>query len=319
MKVLVTGGSGFVGGHVIEALSAHHEGVAMARSDRSAAVVRGFGAAPVRCSLDDVSAEQLQGVDAVVHAAAYVEEWGEEADYWRANVDGTQRLLDAARAAGVRRFVAVSTNATVFDGRGQRQVDESCPYADDPRFPYGRSKAESERRVLAANDAGFTTIAVRPCFVWGPRDNSVLPALTRMVAEGSFVWLDQGRAVVSTTHVFNLVHAIERALVGGEGGQAYFVTDGEPTDVRSFLSGLAATAGLEVDAAWSVPSAAVVGLATALEAVWRRMGWDSTPPVTRMAALLMAADMTVTDAKARTELGYLPPVGRAEGLHQLAA
>jgi nucleoside-diphosphate-sugar epimerase len=317
MKVFVTGGSGFVGGHVIEALAKTHEVLAMARSERSAAVVEGFGATAVRCSLDDVSAAHLEGVDAVVHAAAYVEEWGRPEDYWSANVDGTQRLLDAARAAGVARFVAVSTNATVFDGRGQQQVDESWAYADDPRFPYGVSKAEAERRVLGADAEGFTTVALRPCFVWGPRDNTVLPAVVRMVEDGTFVWLDQGRAVVSTTHVHNLVHAVQRALVSGQGGRAYFVTDGDDTTLRRFIGDLARTEGLDVDAAWSVPGRVVVGAAAALEATWRALGWQTTPPVTRMAALLMSADMTVVDQRAREELGYLPVVRREEGLRQL--
>jgi len=318
MKVFVTGGSGFVGGHVIEALAARHEVVAMARSARSATTVAERGARAVRCSLDDVDASHLAGVDVVVHAAAYVEEWGPEEAYWQANVEGTQRLLDAARQAGVRRFVQVSTNATVLDGTGQRGVDEEVPYPAHRHFPYGATKAEAERRVLAANDEALTTLAVRPCFVWGPRDNSVLPALVRMVEEGSFVWLDAGRATVSTTHVDNLVHAVQRALTHGVGGRAYFVADDRDTTIRDFLEGLGRSAGLTLPTR-SLPSAPVRWLAAGIEAVWRTLGIERTPPLTRMAAVLMSSDMTVATDRARQELGWEPVVTVDQGLRSLAA
>ncbi|MEZ4318937.1 MAG: NAD-dependent epimerase/dehydratase family protein [Myxococcota bacterium] len=318
MRVFVTGGSGFVGGHVIEALSRSHEVLAMARSAKSAEVVERLGARAVRTDLDRIDASVLAGVDVVVHSAAYVEEWGPEEAYWSANVGGTDRMLEAARAAGVKRFVLVSTNATVFDGKGQLGVDETLAAPVHDRFPYGASKAEAERRVLAANTDGFTTIAVRPCFVWGPRDNSVLPALRRMVSEGSFVWLDQGRAQVSTTHVDNLVHAIECALTGGRGGQAYFVADDGDTDIRGFISGLAESDGLVLPGR-SVPSWLVRGLARTLETTWRLLGLKGTPPVTLMAARLMSSDMTVRSDKARAELGWAPVVDRVGGLAAMAA
>ena len=230
MKVFVTGGSGFVGGHLIERLAQQHEVFALARSEVAANKVAAFGATPVRASLASISAEHLRGMDAVIHAAAHVEEWGPEEAYWEANVVGTQRMLDVARAASVGRFVLVSTNATVFDRLGQRDVDETHAYPAHAGFPYGLTKAGAERRVLAANAPGFTTVSVRPCFVWGPRDTTLLPALRRMADQGGFVWLDGGRAQVSITHVGNLVEALVCALSSGRGGEAYFVADPEPTE-----------------------------------------------------------------------------------------
>ncbi len=321
MRVFVTGGSGFVGGHVIEDLVGAHEVRAMARSDRSAEKVEAFGAVAVRCSLEDIGPEHLKGVDAIVHAAAYVEEYGPESAYFDANVGGTQRLLDAAREAGVSRFVLVSTNATVFDGKGQLQVDEQAAYTELGPFPYGRSKAEAERRVLAANDGSLTTVAVRPCFVWGPRDNSVLPALKRMADEGSFVWLDGGRAKVSTTHVDNLVHAVVRGLEAAPervGGEAFFVTDEDDTDLRAFLTALATANGFALPGR-SMPSWLVRTIAAGLAGLWAVMGRTTPPPVTRMAALLMSSDMTVQTTKARARLGWKPVVGRQEALAKMAA
>ena len=318
MRIFITGGSGFVGGHLIEALSARHEVLAMARSDRSAALVEGYGARAVRCSLEDVSAEHLAGVDVVIHAAAAVEEWG-TADYFqRLNVEGTERVLAAARGAGARRFIQISTNAAVFEARDQLDVDEAAPYPSRWPFLYAETKAEAERRVLAANGPDLTALALRPCFIWGPRDNSVLPAVQEMAAQGRFMWLDGGRAEVSTTHVANLVAAVERALTHGEGGQTYFIADADTVSLREFLEGLAGSVGLALPTR-SAPGALVRPAASAVEATWRLLGLSSTPPVTRMAAALMSTAMTVRTDKARAELGWSPVMARPEGLRQLSS
>ena len=117
----------------------------------------------------------LVGAEVVVHAAAFVEEWGTREQFWQGNVEGTTRMLAAAKAGGVRRFLHVGTEAALFDGHDLRDVDESAPYPARQRYLYSETKAEAERRVLAANAAGFETLSVRPRLVWGPRDTSVLP------------------------------------------------------------------------------------------------------------------------------------------------
>jgi nucleoside-diphosphate-sugar epimerase len=317
MHVFVTGGSGFVGGHLIRALRAHgHEVSAMARSARSAARVEALGARSVRTDLASVTSESLAGVDAVIHAAAFVEEYGRREDYAAANIEGTRALLDAARSAGASRFVLVSTNAAVFEPGPQLGVDEAQPYPTTPAFPYGWSKAEAERLTLAADAPGFTTVAIRPCFVWGEGDTSVLPALRRMADDGSFVWLDGGRAEVSTTHVHNLVDALLVALERGRGGEAYFVADADDTDMRGFIGGLATSEGIDLPVR-SVPGGVVRAVARVLEFVWRALDRRSPPPVTYMAALLMSSSMTVRSDKAQRELGWTPRVTRAEGLARL--
>jgi len=314
MRVFVTGGSGFVGGHVIERLvAAGHEVAAMARSDRSARVVEGFGAEAVRCALGAVEPAHLEGCDAVVHAAAFVQEWGTREQFWTANVDGTQQLLDAARAGGVSRFVHVGTEAALFDGADLVGVDETAPYPERQRFLYSETKAEAERRVLAASSDGFIALSIRPRFVGGPRDTSVLPAIERMVADGGWMWIDGGRHRTSTCHVDNLTAAIERALTEGRGGEAYFVADDGERTLREFLGALGATAGLELGRR-SLPGP-VVRLAAALaEGVWRLLGRSSTPPITRFAAAMMSSTITVKTDKARRELGWAPEIGVEEGL-----
>jgi nucleoside-diphosphate-sugar epimerase len=313
MKVFVTGGSGFVGGHVIEALSPKHAVLAMARSPKSAEAVARYGATAVRADLDAVDASHLEGCDAVVHCAAYVEEWGTREQFWRGNVEGTTRVLDAARRAGVKRFVHIGTEAALFDGHDLVDVDEGHPYPAVQKYLYSETKAEAERRVLAADAEGFATVSVRPRFVWGPRDTSVLPAVLRMAREGAWAWLDGGRARTSTTHVLNLVRGVELALAEGNGGEAYFVADEGTRTLREFLTAMAKTQGVALPDR-SMPGAVARPLATALEGVWRALGIKKPPPMTAFAIAMMSREVTVNTAKAKRSLGYAPVIDVAAGL-----
>lgn len=317
MRVFVTGGSGFVGGHAIEAMvAAGHTVCAMARSEASAARVRAYGAEPVAAALDTVDASHLAGVDAVVHAAAFAEEWGTRAQFQAVNVEGTRRLLAAAREAGVRRFVHVSTEAVLFDGADLVDVDETAPLPARHRFLYPETKAAAERLVLAANAPDFTTLAVRPRLVWGPRDETLAPVLRRMAAEGSFAWLDGGRARTSTTHVANLAHALLLALSAGRGGEAYFVADDGTRTLREVLGSLVAPDGVALPDR-DVPGWLARPAAIAMEAAWSAVG--RKPPTTAFAAAMMSRTVTVRTDKARAELGYAPVVSVEAGLRALAA
>ncbi|WP_075097982.1 NAD-dependent epimerase/dehydratase family protein [Sandaracinus amylolyticus] len=320
MRVFVTGASGFVGGHLVEHLVRKgHDVRAMARSDRSAELARRYGATPVRCDLDDVRPEHLAECDAVIHAAARAEEWGTKDEFERANVDGTTRVLEAARRAGVRRFVHVGTEAAIFAGRDLVDVDERAPYPTSSPYLYGVTKAEAERRVLAASAPGFETLSIRPRLVWGTRDTTVLPAVLRMAETGRFAWLDGGRVRTSATHVHNIAHALELALTRGRPGNAYFVADAETHTMRDFLSQLAdAAAGVELGTR-NVPSSLARPLARVVESVWRTLGLRSTPPMTRFAIDMMSSTVTVSTKKARDELGYAPIVTYQDGLEELRA
>lgn len=319
MKLFVTGASGFVGGAFVKAFAKTHEIVAMSRSEKSDAKIRALGAAPLRCELGEVRTERLKGFDAVVHCAAYVEEWGPWDDYWRINVDGTKELLVAAKGADVRRFVHIGTEAALFYGQHMRDVDEHYPLALDSPYPYSRTKAHAEKVVREANDeaAAFTTIVVRPRFVWGEGDTTILPVVKTMVEKGQYAWIDGGRAKTSTTNIANLVHAMNLALTKGKGGEAYFVLDdGGPVVFRDFMTKMMQAAnvapGNRTVPGWLVRAIAYVG-----ETTFRTLGIKAKPPLTRFTANIMSRDCTLSDAKARRDMGYAPPVTREQGLEAL--
>lgn len=319
MHIFITGGSGFVGGHLIEALTAEgHRVSALSRSDASAARVRGYGAVPVRGDLACPPVEALRSADAVIHCAALAEEWGTRAQFFAANVEGTARMLAAARAAAVRRFVHIGTEAAFFTGHDLIDIDETQPYPSRQRYLYSETKAEAERRVLAASGPDLVTLSIRPRLVWGPRDATVLPAMLRMARAGSFAWIEGGRARTSTTHVHNLVHAVTLALHQGRPGSAYFVADDGQRTLREFLSALAASQGVTLPAR-SLPGWVARPLSAAVEGAYRLLGLPGTPPLTRFAIAMMSRTVTVRTDRARAELGYVPILNVADGLRALQA
>ncbi len=315
-SLFITGASGFVGGAIAAALSPRYAVKAMSRSAAGDATIRALGATPVRAELGAVQAEHLSGCDTVIHCAAFVKQWGTRDQFWTANVEGTRQLLSVARQAGVSRFIYIGTEAALFHGQHMRDIDESYPYPATTPFLYSETKAGAERLVLAANADNFATLSVRPRFVWGPGDQTILPVLAAMVRTGKFVWVDHGSARSSTTHIANLVHGVSLALERGRGGNAYFVTDEGTTTMREFLTALLATRQLSPPDK-SIPGALARSLAAVIETMWRLAGAKSDPPLTRLAASMMSRDCTIRIDKARQELGYDPVISRADGLAAL--
>jgi nucleoside-diphosphate-sugar epimerase len=319
MNIFVTGASGFVGNAFVRECAKRHAITAMSRSAASDEKIKATGAAPVRCSLDDVAAEHMKGADAVVHCAAHVEEWGKWADYWRFNVAGTKRMLAGAKKAGAKRFVHIGTEAALFHGQHMRNVDETYPLAFRSPFPYSRTKAYAEKAVREANDPaqGFETIVVRPRFVWGPGDETLLPVVRRMADSGQFAWIGGGHNKTSTTYIGNLVYAMELALAHGKAGEAYFVLDGPPLEFRDMLSRMVKAAGFSLPDR-EVPGWLVRALAFAGEKAWRALPLPGRPPITRFAANIMSRDCILIDAKARKDMGYSPPFTVEAGMAALA-
>ena len=308
--IFVTGGSGFLGRQLIADLAAEGCTVrALARSPQAAAVVSALGAEPVAGSLDDAEAMRagMSGCDAAIHCAAHVAMWGPWAEFERDTVRGTEHALAAARAAGIRRFVHVGTEAVLADGSPIVDADETRPLPARPNGPYPRSKGLAERRVLAANGPGFATVVVRPRFIWGKGDTTLAPKLAA-AARAGWVWFGGGRHHTSTCHVRNVSHGTRLALRSGRPGEVYFLTDGEPVVFRDFIARLIRTQGVEpgerAAPLWLADTLAALG-----ETAWRVLPLRGAPPLTRTAMNLFFREVTVSDAKARRELGYRPVIG----------
>ena len=317
----VTGGSGFIGGALIERLRREGWEVrALARSVGAAAKVRERGAEPVAGELGDMRALEAEsvGCDVCFHAAAKVEDWGDPAEFERLNVGGTANVIAACRAAGVRRLVHVGTEAALTAGQALVGVDERAPLRPDSPFLYSSSKAKAEQLVREANGDGFETVVVRPRFVWGKGDTTLLPAIVDMVRSGRFRWIGGGRHLTDTTHVDNTVEGLWLGATKAPAGAVYFVTDGEPVVFREFLERMLATQGVSVPDK-SVPAGVASAAAAGAERAWRLLRRPGPPPLTRFAVWVSSKECTLDISRARTEIGYEPVRTRDVGLAGLVA
>ncbi len=320
-EVFLTGGSGFIGGRLIERLRREGHAVrALARSPAASERVSSLGAEPVSGELADTDAMRAgaQGCDWAFHAAATLGDWGRREDFERGNVIGTANVLRACEQAGVSRFVHVGTEAALLAGQPLVEVDETAPLRPDSPALYSSTKARAEQAVLAANRAGFEIVVVRPRFVWGAGDTTLLPRMVEMVCSGRFAWIGGGRHRTSTTHVDNTVEGLILGATRGHPGNAYFVTDGEPVEFRDFVTRLLATQGVQAPTR-SIPSGVASVLAAAAEGAWRLLPLPGQPPITRFAYWVSAQECTIRIDKARADLGYEPVRTIEDGLAEMRA
>jgi nucleoside-diphosphate-sugar epimerase len=319
MKAFVTGGSGFIGGRLVERLVGEGTTVrALARSKQSAERVAALGAEPVRGDIGDRAslAAAAEGCDVAFHLAAHLGEWGPWEHFERGNVEGTRNALAACEEAGVRRFVHCGTEAALMAGSPLVQVDETAPLRPDSSAPYPATKAKAEQAVREASREGFETVVLRPRFVWGRGDTTLLPEMIATIEAGKWAWVGGGRNLTETTHVDNVAEGLILAAEKGRPGEAYFVTDGDPVVFREFVTAMLATQGVAPPDR-SLPAWTAAPLAKLSEAAWKLLPLEGDPPMTTFRSWLLTQECTIDTTKARTELGYAPVVTREQGLAAL--
>jgi nucleoside-diphosphate-sugar epimerase len=315
----VTGGSGFIGGKLVQRLAGEgHTVRALARSDEAAKRVAELGAAPVRGELGDRAslAAGAAGAQVTFHLAAHLGEWGAWEEFERGNVVGTRNVLAACEEAGVKRFVHCGTEASLMAGEPLVNVDETAPLRPDSRAPYPATKAKAEQAVRAAAREGFETVVLRPRFVWGKGDTTLLPEMVATVEAGRFAWVGGGRNVTETTHVDNVVEGLILAARKGRAGEAYFVTDGEPVVFREFVTAMLRTQDVEPPDR-SLPAWTAAPMARLCETAWKLLPLPGEPPMTCFRSWLLTQECTIDISKARTELGYAPVTNREPGLAEM--
>ncbi len=324
VKVLVTGGGGFLGAAIVRALLAEGHDVASFSRGRYDAL-EALGVRQIQGDLVDPDsvASALAGVEAVVHCAAKPPPWGPRADYEAINVGGTQNVLDGCRKAGVRFLVYTSTPSVVATDRPIEGGDEGLPYGT--HFfgaDYPRTKAEAERRVLAADGDLLRTVALRPHMIWGPDDPHFLPRFVERRRAGQLARIGAGDPLVDTVYVDNAadahVLALQRLVDGAEvHGRAYFVTNDERVGLWSMVDRLLAAAG-EPPVDRAVPLAVARPAAWLIEGVWRLLGLRGEPRLTRFLVHQVSCAHWFDVGAARRDLGYAPAVSTEEGLRRVA-
>ncbi|MFE3329403.1 NAD-dependent epimerase/dehydratase family protein [Streptomyces sp. NPDC059176] len=326
MKVLVTGASGFLGSHIVDACRRAGDDVrVLVRRDsdmRYLRTVPGIEFAYGDLRDTDSLRAAADGVEAVHHSAARVTDRGTRSQFRDENVEGTRRLMAAARRAGARRFVFISSPSALMGVRdGDRLgIDESEPYPRRFLNLYSETKAAAEHMVLAADRPDFTTVALRPRAVWGPRDHSgFMPRLLAQMMTGKLPDLSGGRQVhASLCHCDNAAAASVRATrAEGVGGRAYFVADPEPVEVWSTLADLAERFGAAPPTK-RVPLGLLHAAAFAADMLWKLppLARRASPPLSRYSLALLTRSATYDTSAAQRDL-VAPEVDHHTGMVRL--
>ena len=317
-RMFITGASGYVGRNLVRHfLAAGTRVVGLTRSEQGAQLLQELGATPVVADIVSTDlVEAMRGCDTLVHAAANTSHGLSTEGQQKTNQDGTRRVFQAARQAGIGRAVHISSESVLADGRPIINANESWPLPRRPAGGYSRSKAAAELTALSFNAAEFSVVVIRPRFVWGRDDSTALPMLVQAARSGQMAWIDGGTYLTSTTHIANLCLGIELALVKGSGGEVYFITDGAPVEFRSFISQILETQGVSAPEK-SVPRALLKTIATIGDAVGKLSGGKISAPLTMQSYATSAVEVTLDISKARTELGYVPGFSREDGLAEL--
>ena len=326
---LVTGGTGFLGRHLVARLLAAGRPVTvLARRADPALVARGVRF--ITASLDDAPtvAAACAGHATVFHTAAKVGVWGRYADFFRTNVLGTRALLAGCRAHGVARLVYTSTPSVVYNGQALANADESLPLTTSCPSPYPLTKAIAEREVLAANSAapsGLRTIALRPHLIWGVGDPHLVPRVLARARAGRLRIIGDGTNRVDMVHVANAVDAhlaAEQTLSSSQPstacGRPYFITNGEPVLLWEWINQLLTALG-EPPVTRRLSLSTAFALGAVCETLWRVLPVTTEPPMTRFIAAELAKDHWFNLAAARRDLGYEPRVSMAAGTAELIA
>ena len=324
MKVLVTGGGGFLGRYIVEQF--------IDRGDEVRSFARGeyadlnrLGVEVVRGDIRDADgvAKACRGVEVVVHTAAMAGIWGRWSDYHDVNILGTKNVLAGCREHGVGRLVYTSSPSVTFNGTEQIHLDESTPYAQRWLTHYPHSKALAEQMVLAANgNGGLSTCALRPHLIWGPRDHHLIPRLLDRARSGRLRRIGDGSNLIDITYVENAARAhlqAADALAPGSvvSGRAYYLSQGDPVNCWEWIDSILQIADLP-PVRRSIPLKAALCIGAICEVAYTIMRSRREPPMTRFLAYQLGLSHYFDISRAQHDFGYEAKVSTAEGMERLA-
>lgn len=319
MKVLVTGGGGFVGGYIIDLLLARGYGVrSFGRSAQPALEKKGV---EVVCgdlaSADDVRAA-CRGIDAVFHVAAKAGVWGSWDSFYQPNVVGTRNVVEGCQAEGIPRLVYTSTPSVVFNGEPIRGGGSEMPYGRNWLCHYAHTKAIAEREALGANSDALKVVALRPHLIFGPGDPHLLPRVIDSVKAGRLKIVGNGENRVDVSYVEDVatahLNAFDALVSGDCAGKAYFISQGEPVRLWPWLNQVLEGLG-HAPLSKRIPLVAAYAAGAMAEFVWTVTAKSGEPPITRFVAVELAKDHYFSIEEARRDLGYAPAYGMEVALN----
>ncbi|SIO01570.1 Nucleoside-diphosphate-sugar epimerase [Singulisphaera sp. GP187] len=320
--IFITGATGLVGSHVVEeAIRRGHKVRALVRASSDTRWLDQWGVEKVLGDLADPDALRrgADGANWIFNCAAKVGDWGTLEEFRSLNVDAFRHLLDAAVASKVERFVHVSSLG-VYEGRDHYGTDETVPPAAESLDAYTRSKVEAEELALSyARNQGLPLSVVRPGFIYGPRDRTVLPKLIKALRGGRFAYFGSGNQALNCIYVKNLVQGIFLAAeVPQAVGEVFNLTDGARVSKRQFVGKVAELAGLRAPRK-RIPLWLAWTLAVLMERRAKRRKSTEPPLVNKARYKFLGLNLDYSTAKAQRILGYKPAFTTEQGLVEAMA
>jgi nucleoside-diphosphate-sugar epimerase len=315
MKVLISGATGFLGTRLAAAAQARGDTVrGLVRDLDRGADLRASGVETVPGDMLDTESlrRAVQDVDCIFHTAAVIGDWPDRDLSRRVNVEGTRTLVSLAMQANVQRVVHFSSLA-VYGNQHHRGTDESAPY----RYGdiYTDAKIDSERAVFdLASSGGIEAVSLRPGFIYGPGDRTLVPKILEALRAGKFMFVGDGSKQMNCVYVEDVVQAAMLAsLASGVAGRAYNITDGQTPDLRDFIGFIAEYCELPMPSKHVPPVLAVAGCYTS-EWLGHLLGVKHAPMMNISRLRFLYYNQAYSIARAQQELGYAPQYTIREGL-----
>jgi len=321
MKVLVTGGGGFLGSAICRLLKARGDDVvSLSRSHYGALAALGIRQVQGDVAVLDSVLAASKGCNAIIHSAALAGIWGNFDEFSRTNIGGTMAVIGACELNGVGKLVHTSTPSVVHAGHDIEGGNESLPYATQFKAHYPATKAVAEQRVLAANSPRLATVALRPHLIWGPGDRHLLPRILARADAGQLRFIGPPKKV-DTIYIDNAAQAHLDALdrlapASACAGRAYFISQDQPIALEEMVNRLLRACGREAVSKHLSPTIARLA-ARAFETLYKALGKQQEPPLTSFLVEQLSTAHWFSIHAAKRDLGYQPKVSTVEGLQRL--
>jgi nucleoside-diphosphate-sugar epimerase len=318
MQILLTGASGFLGRTLAaQLISRGHSVRALVRTPSAELTKLGVEQKHGNIASFEDACAAAAGCDAIIHTAGCVSPFATIEQYHEANVRSTDCLLGACEMASVKRLILTSCASVVLGGDELEGADESRPYPTRWQSPYPHTKAMAEQRVLAANSASLATCVLRPHLLWGAGERHFTPSLLDLARRGKLRLFGEPDRRIDPCHVDNAaeahVLALERLQIGSPiAGKAYFIGQGEPMTIESFLNALLRAGGFPPEQRRHAALAAKA-LATAA----RSSEDEPTPLLNPLMLDLFSRASHFNLGAAQRDLGYTPKLSTVEGMSRL--
>ena len=321
MRVLVTGGGGFLGSGIAKSLHEKNNDVSILGRHRYSHLPKKIKSFQGDIRDIDFLVKVFSKLDTVFHTAAFPGIWGRKEDFYSINVNGTRNVIKACMLSGVKKLVFTSSPSVIYGGSSLEGVDETVSYPDNYLCEYSRTKAIAERLVIEANCVDLATVSIRPHLIWGPGDPHLVPRILAKADSGRLIRVGQGENKVDIIYIDNAVSAHLKACDAlGVGkptaGKVYFVSDGEPVKLWNWINELLIKTGRPpVSRSISYGTASKLGYF--LEGIYNFCRIKVEPPMTRFMASQLATSHYFNINRAINDFGYEPVISPEEGLSRL--